>query len=86
MYTVLSSEREVNQPGAIEMSNHHEIPASHFSKKTLKALTRKGIAIVSATYVPGTDGSYTNGETGYILDDNGTERVRSFLQVLDLAK
>lgn len=68
------------------MSKHHEIAGSHFSKKTLKALSKRGITVVSATYVPGTDGSYANGESAYMLDDNGTGRMRSFLQVLEMAK
>jgi hypothetical protein len=30
-------------------------------------------------------GSYANGETGYMLDDNGTGRMRNYLQVLEIA-
>jgi hypothetical protein len=68
------------------MNKHNEIPASHFNKTTLKGLTSKGIRIASMTYIPGNDGKFANGFTGYILDDNGTGRVRSFLEVLELAK
>jgi hypothetical protein len=68
------------------MNKHHEIPASHFNKKVLKALTKKGIAIIGMTTIPGNDGSYATGFTGYELDDNGTGRVRSYLQVEALAK
>jgi hypothetical protein len=67
------------------MSKHHEIAGSHFSKKTLKALEKKGITIHSATWTPGYDGSYANGFTCYMLDDNGTGRMRSFIEVLDIA-
>lgn len=68
------------------MSKHHEIAGSHFSKKTLKALSKRGITVISATYVPGADGSYANGETAYMLSHNGTGILRSFLQVLEMAK
>lgn len=57
-----------------------------FSPKTLKALAKKGIRVIGATWLPGQDGSFANGETGYNLDDNGTHRVRRFREVLELAK
>lgn len=57
----------------------------HFNSKTLKALTTKGIAIISSTWLPGLDGSFANGCTGYILDDNGTQRIRTYTQVQELA-
>ena len=65
---------------------NHPISSSHFSKRTLKALNRKGIYIIGGTWVPGADGTYANGESGYMLDDNGTGRLMRFLQVLELAK
>jgi hypothetical protein len=68
------------------MNKHHEIPASHFNKKVLKALTHKGIALISMTVIPGNDGSYANGDTGYVLDNNGTGMVRRYLEVEALAK
>jgi hypothetical protein len=39
--------------------------------------------LVSATYVPGEDGTYANGETAYALS-NG--KLVSFLDVLKLAE
>ena len=66
---------------------HHEIAGSHFNRKTLNALAKKGIAIHSATYLPNAEtGTFINGETGYMLDDNGTGRLRNYLQVLELAQ
>lgn len=59
--------------------------ARDFSRKTLSALRKQGITIVGATFVPGTDGSYANGERAYQLDDNGTSRLRTFLEVLAIA-
>lgn len=58
---------------------------SNFSSKTIKALSRKGIRIVSTTMLPGEDGSFANGETGYCLDNQGEYQVRTFGQVLALA-
>lgn len=65
------------------MTNHHPICGSHFSAKTLRSLTKKGLFLVSATYVPGEDGTYANGETAYALS-NG--KLVSFLDVLKLAE
>lgn len=57
-----------------------------FSKKTLSSLLRKGITLVGLTLIPGNgDMPFANGERGYILNDNGTQRVLLFSQVLDLA-
>jgi hypothetical protein len=68
-------------------NTHHTIPASHFNKKTLRALTKKGIAIINAQWMPGRDGSYisADAQTGYMLDDNGTGRLVTYLEVLKLA-
>jgi hypothetical protein len=56
-----------------------------FSAKTLKALAAKGIRIVGAQTLPGPNGDYASGDVAYLLDDNGTGRLRTFRQVLDLA-
>ena len=66
--------------------SHHPIAARDFRRATLAALAKKGITIVSATTVPGVDGSFANGDRGYGLDDNGTFRLVLFLQVLAIAK
>lgn len=69
------------------MNKHNEIQASHFSKKTLCALTKKGITIVGASWLPGRDGSFASADacTGYHLNDNGTGKVKTFLEVLACA-
>lgn len=55
---------------------------NHFSKSTLNKLARKGITLVGLQGIPGPYG----GEIAYILNDNGTHRVRRFAEVMDLAK
>ncbi len=55
-----------------------------FNRKTVSALGKKGISIVGTLWVPGIDGTYANGERAYQLDDNGTSRIRTFLEVLAL--
>jgi hypothetical protein len=57
---------------------HHFIAKLDFSKRTLNALERKSIFVI---------GSFSNdGEVLYTLSDNGTCRVRSYFDVLALAK
>ena len=57
-----------------------------FSKATVKALNAKGIYIIGITVIPGEgDMPYANGETGYVLNDNGTSRIRSWSQVRTMA-
>ena len=59
-----------------------------FSKKTLRALARKGIRLIGLTTIPdmSSDMPYANGDRGYCLDDNGCHRIRTFTQVLELAR
>lgn len=57
-----------------------------FSAPTRVMLRKKGITIIGATWLPGQDGSYANGETGYILDNNGQQQIRTYLGVIDMAK
>jgi hypothetical protein len=61
---------------------HHPIASKDFSRKTLSQLTRKGIEIASATFVPGADGSFANGERAYALVVNGCQYLRTHSQVL----
>lgn len=67
------------------MATAIEIARSHFSRSTLAALARKGIRPVTLQAVPGPSGSFLDSETAYLIDDNGTGRVRSFREVLALA-
>ena len=64
------------------MNTHHKIAASHFNKKTLRSLSKKGIFLVQSTWVPDIDGNYSNGMTAYVLS-NG--QMKTYLQVLALA-
>ena len=56
-----------------------------FGKEVLAGLRKRGIRITGSTWLPGPDGSYANGERGYLLDDNGTGRVRVYSDVLRMA-
>ena len=53
-----------------------------FPRRTLASLTRLGIKLVGTTWLPGPDGSYANGERGYLVDDNGTGKVWTYKQVV----
>ena len=53
-----------------------------FDKRTIAHLLSRGIRITGTTWLPGTDGTYANGERGYILDDNGCQRIRNYAGVL----
>lgn len=56
-----------------------------FSRKTLSGLRKQGIAVIGATFVPGADGTFANGERAYQLDNKGTSQLRTFLEVLSMA-
>lgn len=64
------------------MNAHHTIAASAFSKSILRKLSKAGIFIVSATFIPGMDGSYANGESAYVLSKGTTA---TYLEILKLA-
>ena len=57
----------------------------NFSTKTVKALAAKGIAIVGAQAVPAFEGDVYFSGVAYMLDDNGTGRLRTFTEVLAIA-
>ena len=59
--------------------------ARYFKLATLRALAKRGIQVVGSTWAPGSDGSFANGQTVCMLDDNGTQRVRSYLDTLAIA-
>ena len=58
-----------------------------FSKKTLKALSKKGITLIGLQAIPDMNSTmpFANAERGYKLNDNGTCRVLTFNKVLELA-
>jgi hypothetical protein len=69
-------------PRAAAVARQQATSASKdFPKSTLSALTKRGIRLVGTTWLPGPGGSYANGERGYLVDDNGTGKVWSYLQV-----
>ena len=59
---------------------------NHFDKKIVKALGAKNIHIIGIQAIPDDKGSFLNSTTGYILNDNGTQKIRSYMQVKELAK
>lgn len=56
-----------------------------FPKKMINELTRRGMRIIGTTWLPDSKGNYAKGERGYTIDDNGTQRIRTYLQVMALA-
>jgi hypothetical protein len=69
----------------MQNATHHPIASKDFSRKTLGQLARKAIAVAGATFVPGADGSYANGERAYALVVDGCQYLRSHAQVLTCA-
>lgn len=60
----------------------HTAPAAKdFSVKVRNTLARRGIAIVGSTWLPGPGGDFANGERGYVLDDCGTQRIRTYAEL-----
>ena len=55
-----------------------------FNIKTVKKLKKKGVEIYRKTWLPNVNGDFTNGETGYIVNDNGTSRVLTYTEVLEV--
>ena len=62
--------------------NHHPIPATHFSKRTLRSLASKGIFLTRSQAVPAFAGDQYFQGTAYLLSDG---RLRSYLEVLAIA-
>ena len=58
-----------------------------FSARTINALSRKGITVMSAVALPGSGGvAFADGSIGYNVNDNGTGRVWTWQQVTDAAR
>lgn len=66
------------------MLKHPAPAAKDFSRTVRNTLARQGISIIGSTWLPGSDGSYVNGERGYELNDNGTHRIRTYMDVRKL--
>jgi hypothetical protein len=58
-----------------------------FSRKTLRALSIRGIFLVGLTVIPDMASGmpFACGDRGYMINDNGTGRVLRFSDVLALA-
>ena len=64
-----------------------QIARRDFSAKTLRALTKRGIEVVSVQMLPGAGAMpWANAERGYLVTDNGCGKVWTFTQVLEAAK
>lgn len=59
--------------------------SNDFPRTIVSALKNKGITFIGTAWLPSTDGSYANGCRGYILNDNGTQRLRTYFDVKALA-
>jgi hypothetical protein len=57
-----------------------------FSAKTRNALARKGIHVVGTTAIAADASDRYYSATAYVIDDNGTQRIRAFRDVLALAE
>jgi hypothetical protein len=59
-----------------------------FSAKTIKALSRKGIAILGPVAIPDMTSAmpWANASRGWSVNDNGCGRVWTLAQVLGAAK
>lgn len=73
----------VNKASSGRRKNH--LSAKDFDRSLVSALNKRGIYFYDSTWLPGQGGSFANGERGYILDDNGTSRIRSYAQVREMA-
>jgi len=58
-----------------------QIVERHFGRKTLAALRKIGVQILATTYLPDETG-FARGQTGYMVCDNGTGKVLTFLDIL----
>jgi hypothetical protein len=56
-----------------------------FHKEIRAALLKRGITFIGTTWLPDSKGNYANGSRGYILLDNGTQRIRDYAGVISLA-
>lgn len=58
-----------------------------FLVKVIKELKTKGITIVAITSIPGNvDMPFANSQRGYIVNDNGCNRIWSYSQVCNALK
>ena len=68
------------------MTAIQQIAVRHFGKNTVAALRNRGIKILALTVIPNENGSMSGGDTGYMICDNGTAKVRTYGQVVRMAE
>lgn len=80
------AQRDSNNP-ASETATTETKTMNDFDRKTLRKLAAKGIKLIGIQAIPdmASEMPWANASRGYTLDDNGTCRVRSFVEVLKLA-
>lgn len=59
-----------------------------FSKATIRKLSSKGITLIGLQAIPDMTSAmpWANADRGYVMNDNGTCRVLSFREVLEIAE
>jgi hypothetical protein len=68
------------------MNAAHHFIARDFSVKTRRALSKRGIAIIGSTVIPGTGPlPFANGTRGYCLNNNGEHQIRTYAEVEAMA-
>lgn len=75
----------VGPRGAAAARSQAATASKDFPKGMLVSLLKKGMRITGTTWLPDSKGNYSNGERGYLIDDNGTQRIRTYLGVMALA-
>ena len=55
-----------------------------FNRPLVAMLNARGIYFYGSMWLPRATDDYANGERGYQLDDNGTHRVRTYAEVLEM--
>lgn len=63
-----------------------QIVTRHLGKKTIANLRKKNVRVLAVTTVPDQNGNFANGETGYMICNNGIGQVKTFQQVVEMAK
>jgi hypothetical protein len=65
--------------------SHLPSVARNFSSKTLKGLTRKGIAVIGSQAVPAFQGDVYFSDVAYAISDNGTHRLLRHGEIIALS-
>ena len=59
-----------------------EMVKGHFNRTVISKLKKAGITVHDITFVPDENGDFTKGQTAYLLNDNGTGRLRDWKGVM----